>query len=105
MNIFLLFRRHSLLYITGFLALTYGVYICYHLFYGSGNIFVVQELSRHITQLEHRALTLTNERKHLEEEVIMLRPDSLNTEILEEKARQLLKLADEEDVVIIFKNE
>ncbi|MGE0713986.1 MAG: septum formation initiator family protein [Alphaproteobacteria bacterium] len=76
-------------------------YFGYHLAHGDRGLVAWRELSQRIEQTETVARRVAQERAELERRVALLRPDSLDRDMLDERARSILNLAHPDDVVIL----
>lgn len=76
------------------------VYFTYHIFQGQRGVLAWIRLDKKLAEQELILNALTTEKEFLEKEAYLLRPDSLDIDLLEEKARQVLNFAHPEEVVI-----
>jgi cell division protein FtsB len=67
-----------------------SVYFCYHLVAGERGYLRFMSLERQIAAAEQTYDTLTAQRSAIEEKVVMMRPGSINRDLLEERARVVL---------------
>lgn len=65
-------------------------YFCYHLIAGERSYLRLISLNHQITTTERQYAMESAERKTLEQKVIMMRPGSVNRDLLEEQARSVL---------------
>jgi cell division protein FtsB len=79
------------------------VYFTYHIFQGQRGVLAWIRLDKKLKEQEIILNTLTKEKEYLEKEVYLLRPDSLDIDLLEEKARQVLNFAHPDEVVVQIK--
>lgn len=77
-----------------------SVYFCYHLIAGERGYLRYLSLERQIVQAETTLDTLTTQRGNLEERVVMMRPGSINRDLLEERARVVLGYRYEDEKII-----
>jgi len=61
-------------------------------------------LERQISSIEQEYNTLSNKRSALEEKVVMMRPGSIDRDLLEERARAVLGYRSEDEAVLILQN-
>ena len=89
----------------GFLIPLIGVavigYFVYHGFNGTRGFYASQQLRIEVAELEVELADLRQERESLEQHVSLLRPESLDPDMLEERARVLLNVAHPNDIVIM----
>ncbi len=79
------------------------VYFTYHIFQGQRGVLAWIRLDKKLKEQEIILNTLTKEKEYLEKEAYLLRPDSLDIDLLEEKARQVLNFAHPDEVVVQIK--
>ncbi|MCE2716959.1 MAG: FtsB family cell division protein [Pseudomonadota bacterium] len=89
--------RNIVFPITIVLLLTY---FTYHIFQGQRGILAWIRLDKKLQEQEIVLSKLTQEKEKLEREAYLLRPDSLDIDLLEEKSRQLLNFAHSNEIVI-----
>ena len=87
------FRRNIL----GIIGLCLSIYFCYHLIAGQRGYFSLLSLESQIEQASIDYTTLKQQREAVEKRVVMMRPGSIDRDLLEERARYVLgyKYADE----------
>jgi len=89
----------------GFLIPLIGVvmvgYFVYHGLNGTRGFYASQQLRVDVAELEAELAELRRERESLEQHVSLLRPESLDPDMLEERARVLLNVAHPNDIVIM----
>ena len=83
----------------GILLFTYFVY---HSIQGQHGILAWRQLDIHITKAEATFANLKAKQAELEQSVIMLRPATLDLDMVEEQSRRLLNFTHQDDVVVIF---
>lgn len=76
-------------------------YFAYHAFYGGNGIIAAKRLKEHIAVLETDLLTSVKLRTSFEKKVALLRPESLDPDMVDEYARSILGMAHKNDVVIL----
>jgi len=89
----------------GFLIPLIGIavigYFVYHGLNGARGFWASQQLQVDVATLEAELAELRREREMLEQHVALLRPESLDPDMLEERARMLLNVAHPNDIVIM----
>lgn len=65
-------------------------YFSYHLIAGERGYFRLMSLESQVAQTEQTLQNLTAEREYLESRVVMMRPGSIDKDLLEERARYVL---------------
>ncbi|WP_374448483.1 septum formation initiator family protein [Stella sp.] len=76
-------------------------YFAYHLVHGDRGLVAWRDLSERIRTTEAEARQVAGERQEIERRVALLRPDSLDRDMLDERAREVLNLAHPDDLVIL----
>lgn len=76
------------------------VYFCYHAIQGEHGILAGLRLEQELGQARALNSELTGEQERLEHRVGLLRPDSLDPDMLEERARVLLNYGRGDEYVI-----
>lgn len=79
---------------------TMMIYFTYHIFQGQRGVLSWIRLDKKLKEQESILDKLTQEKEALEREAYLLRPDSLDVDLLEEKSRQLLNFAHSDEVVV-----
>lgn len=75
-------------------------YFAYHAFHGSHGIFAGLRLERQIDTLETELDLVRLQREALEKRVALMRPESLDPDLLDERARDMLNFVHPNDLVI-----
>ena len=75
-------------------------YFSYHLVQGGHGLIALLQLKSTVAQAEQIASALTVRRETLEHRVNLLRPDSLDPDLLEEQARKLLGYGFADDIIV-----
>ena len=83
----------------GILLFTYFVY---HSIQGQHGILAWRQLDIHITKAEATFSNLQEKQAELEQRVVMLRPGTLDLDMVEEQSRRMLNFTHQDDVVVIF---
>jgi cell division protein FtsB len=76
-------------------------YFAYHSVEGDRGLFALLRLSEQIQEARSHLDELAAERKSLERRVSNLRPDHLDPDMLDERARLILNLARPDEIVIL----
>lgn len=82
------------------LAITVIGYFLYHTVQGERGLVAYAALSEQARIADFRLAQLYAERLEIEHNVILLRPDSLDLDMLEERLRAVLNLVDDDDVLV-----
>ena len=90
--------RQNLIIVIG-IALSF--YFCYHLIAGERSYLRLISLNHQISTTEKQFDTASAERTALESKVVMMRPGSVNRDLLEEQARSVLGFHYPDEKVII----
>ena len=75
-------------------------YFAYHTVEGDRGVLAWVRLKNEILEAELQLAKVTTERQALEHRVLLLRPDHLDPDMLEERARAMLNMGREDEVVI-----
>lgn len=75
-------------------------YFAYHTVEGDRGLLAWIRLKNEILEAELQLAKVTTERQALEHRVLLLRPDHLDPDMLEERARAMLNMGREDEVVI-----
>lgn len=78
-----------------------AAYFVYHSIQGDHGALAWRQLDVLISEAEGSLATLEGKREGLERRVRMLRPDSLDPDMVEEQGRRLLNFSHPDDVVLI----
>lgn len=81
-------------------ALVVG-YLSYHMVQGQYGVLAYLHLNAKVERAEVLRAELSHQRETLEARVALLRPDSLDRDMLEERARIMLNYARPGDVIIV----
>lgn len=75
-------------------------YFAYHTVEGDRGVLAYVRLKNEILEAEMQLAKVTTERQSLEHRVLLLRPDHLDPDMLEERARAMLNMGRDDEVVI-----
>lgn len=76
------------------------IYFVYHIFQGERGVLSWLRLKQKITESEIVLAEKKNQKEILERQVYLLRPDSLDMDMLEERARIVLNFAGKNDIIV-----
>lgn len=76
------------------------LYFGYHVFYGDHGIFAWQRLEAQAAELDRDRDRVKQERLALEKKVQLLRPESIDPDLLDERVRATLNFAHANDVIL-----
>lgn len=76
------------------------VYFIYHLFQGERGVFSMLRLQTVLAADEQKLTELQSKKEVLEHQVTLLRPDSLDLDMLEERVRTVLHFAQADEMLI-----
>lgn len=91
------FLRRNLLVVIG---ICLSVYFSYHLIAGHRGYVSLMSLESQIEQAQAEQAQLIAEREAIEKKVVMMRPGSICSDLLEERMRYVLGYTRPEDVVL-----
>lgn len=77
-------------------------YFAFHAVEGAYGLFAFEKLQARESALEKELASVQAERRRLERYVSMMRPESLDKDVIDERARQALNMADAKDIVIFL---
>ena len=90
--------RH--IWLTVFGALVLG-YFSYHMIQGNHGVIALLELQSKVATAEAIQSEVSADRRRLVQQVALLRPDNLDPDMLEERARVMLNYVHPDEIVII----
>lgn len=90
--------RHIWLTVCGAIVLAY---FSYHMIQGNRGVIALLELRSTVAAAEALQLQTKAEREHLMQQVTLLRPDNLDPDMLEERARIMLNYVHPDEIVIV----
>jgi cell division protein FtsB len=82
------------------IALLLMIYFGYHIVQGERGLFSWMRLRQKITESQEHLSKIQSEKETLERRVSLLRPDSLDPDMLEERARKILNWGHPGEVII-----
>lgn len=94
-------RRRARHVIGPFLGLTAVVYFAYHTVQGDRGLLAWWRLNQDIKQAEATLSQLEDARDNLDHRVQLLRPDHLDADMLEERARLMLNMGRDDEIVVL----
>ncbi len=77
-------------------------YFSYHMIQGNHGLIAYVSLQAKVAQAEARSARISAERLVLEKRVALLRPDNLDPDMLEERARTVLDFVHPDEIVIMI---
>lgn len=80
-------------------------YFAYHAIQGHRGLLALNHLQREIAEAEATLAAVRAERERLEHRAQHLRPDSLDLDMLDERARVMLNFSHPDDVVIFLRRD
>jgi len=90
--------RRNILTVLG-LCLTF--YFCFHLLAGHRGYFKLMSLENEMTSLSQEYESVKTEREALENRVIMMRPGTIDKDLLEERIRSVLGYRYENEITLL----
>jgi cell division protein FtsB len=94
-------RRRSRQAIGPFLGLTAMAYFAYHMIQGDRGLIAWWRLSHEIAQAETNLAGLKSEEDRLDRRARLLRPDHLDRDMLEERARLMLDVGRPDEIMVL----
>ncbi len=101
MMIFGEIRRRARHVVGPFLGLTAVVYFAYHTVQGDRGLLAWWRLNQDVKQAEEALARLQEVRDGLDKRARLLRPDYLDSDMLEERARVMLNMGRDDEIVIL----
>jgi len=92
-----LFRRNMLAVI----GLCLSFYFCYHLIAGQRGYFSLISLENQVSRTSDQYAALKEERETVEKRVVMMRPGSIDRDLLEERARHVLGYRHADELIML----
>ena len=77
-------------------------YFAFHGVEGDYGLYALQKLKQRENSLNAKLAELASERERMEKRVALMRPESLDPDMIDEKARQSLNMAHRNDRIIIL---
>jgi len=77
-------------------------YFAYHAVEGAYGLFALGKLRDRAASLEAELAAARAEREKMEAHVMLMRPESLDKDMIDERAREALNMADAKDIVIFL---
>lgn len=102
MSILPVIRRHVVRAIAPTIAAGVAVYFGAHAIYGARGLISMKELDEAIASAEAEQSIVAQERAEMERRARLLRPNSLDPDLLEERARLMLNFGRDDEVVILI---
>lgn len=83
-------------------ALTFGVfvYFSFHLLHGERGYFALQGARFRLAQAQERYENIKIERERLQHRVVLLRPQSLDSDMLDERVRAVLGYSHPDELIV-----
>lgn len=92
-----IFRRNML----AIIGLCLSFYFCYHLIAGQRGYFRLISLESQAASVSAEYNTLKSERETVEKRVVMMRPGSIDRDLLEERARHVLGYRYKDEMILL----
>ena len=77
-------------------------YFAYHAVEGDYGLFALGKLEQRVVALQREIESVRSERIEMESHVALMRPESVDRDMLDERARQALNMSDAKDIVIFL---
>jgi len=82
-------------------ALSLTIYFSYHLIAGPRGYLELKQLETQVSMETQKLEDLTKEREAVEKKVVMMRPGSIDRDLLEERARYILGYTSKEEYILL----
>lgn len=83
------------------IGLCLSFYFCYHLAFGQRGYFRLITLENRLANIEAEYQELHTKRAEIEKKVIMMRPGSIDRDLLEERVRHVLGYHHKNDYILL----
>ena len=97
----LLVNRHTWRTVASALGACVVGYFLYHTVQGDRGWLSMLRLQRQVTERQQELSQLQEEHRELQHRVQLMRPDSLDPDLLDEESRQLLNYSKPDEIVIL----
>ena len=77
-------------------------YFAFHAVEGDYGLFALGKLKDRVASLEMQLDAVRSDREEMEKHVALMRPESLDKDMIDERAREALNMADAKDIVIFL---
>ena len=77
-------------------------YFAYHAVEGDYGLFALGKLEQRVASLEAEIDAVRADRRNMESHVALMRPESVDRDMIDERAREALNMADAKDIVIFL---
>ena len=84
-----------------FLGVSATFYFVFHVFHGDRGLIAWAQLRQQVVEVEATAKAMAAKRKYLENRVRLLHPESLDPDMLDERARLMLNFGHPDELVIL----
>ena len=92
-----IFRRNLLAVI----GVCLSIYFCYHLIAGQRGYFSLIYLNNQVERMQTDYAALNEKRVAIEKRVVMMRPGSIDRDLLEERARHVLGFRHKDELILL----
>jgi cell division protein FtsB len=96
-------KRRSNRFLGPSISICLVVYFAYHLVEGRRGLLAWQSLEARLARAQERLTTLKKDEEVLENRVKLLRPESICTDLLVERAKEVLGYVDPHEIVVMTK--
>lgn len=83
------------------IGLCLSFYFCYHLVAGQRGYFRLMSLENQIASVSSDYAALKQQREQVEKKVVMMRPGSIDRDLLEERARHILGYRHKDELILL----
>lgn len=95
-------RRRARHIVGPFMGICATAYFIYHAIQGDRGLIALWHLRQELRQQESELAAISAERFVIEKRVTLLRPESLDPDMIEERARAVLNVGEKEDLIILL---
>ena len=94
-------RRRIRRVFVSFLGVSATFYFVFHVFHGDRGLIAWAQLRQQVVEVETMAKDMATERRYLENKVRLLHPESLDPDMLDERARLMLNFGHPDELIIL----
>ena len=84
-----------------FLGVSAAFYFVFHVFHGERGLMAWAQLRQQVVEVQGTAKAVAAERHYLESKVRLLHPESLDPDMLDERARVMLNFGHPDEIIIL----
>jgi len=86
----------------GIIAISLTIYFSYHLLAGPRGYLELKQLEYQVEQASANLIDLQQDRADIEKKVVMMRPGSIDRDLLEERVKHILGYTSKEEYILLL---